>query len=236
MQSLANKTIMITGSSRGIGAETAISFAKKGCNVIITFLDEVSKAKEVSKKCMAAGAKSAEIYHLDVTSSDSIKSALKSILINHSAIDVLVNNAGTIRWKKFETQSEEDIDEQINTNLTGLIKVTKYFLPHIRETIINIASGAGSHPVDTLSVYCATKYGVKGFSQVLAMEQKGLNIYTVSPTMTSTEMTDYHGMPAEKVAEIIVQTAENGYENPSGSDIKVIEIMNHSQIYEGSKN
>jgi short-subunit dehydrogenase len=112
--------------------------------------------------------------------------------------------------------------------------MTKYALPHIRETIINLASGAASHPVVDLSVYCATKHGVKGFTEVLALEQKGINVYSVSPTMTSTEMTDYHGMPASKVAEVILQTAIDGYENESGADIKVWEVLNKKPAFMGN--
>lgn len=226
MQKLSGKTVLITGSSQGIGAETALAFAKQGCNLIITFLHEVSKAEDIVRRAKSAGAKSVEMYHLDIKQSDSIKKLLKSVLLKHGAIDILVNNAGVIRWKKFDTQTDEDIDDQIETNLVGLIKLTKQALPHIRETIINLASGAGSHPVVDLSVYCASKYGVRGFTEVLAIENPGLKIYTISPTMTSTEMTDYHGMPAEKVAEVIVQTAKDGYGQESGSDIKVWEVLN----------
>lgn len=230
MQKLTGKTVLITGSSRGIGAETAKAFAKEGCNIIITFLGEVGAAEKVQKECMALGEKSVEIIHLDVTDTNSIKSALKKIALKHGSIDILVNNAGVIRWKKFENQSEEDIDEQIATNLTGLIKTTKYAMPHVRDAIINIASGAATHPVNDLSVYCATKHGVKGFTEVLAIENPNLNIYSVSPTMTATEMTDYHGMPAERVADVIVQTAKDGYGKPNGSDIKVLEVLGSKEV------
>jgi NAD(P)-dependent dehydrogenase (short-subunit alcohol dehydrogenase family) len=228
MQKLNGKTVLITGSSRGIGAETAMAFAKEGCNVVITFLEEVSEAKKVSEKCLELGAKSVEVMHLDVKSNESIKSLIKTLALKFGGIDILVNNAGVIRWKKFESQTDDDIDQQIATNLTGLIKMTKQALPLVKDTIINLASGAGSHPVKDLSVYCATKHGVKGFTEVLAIEEPGLKIYTVSPTMTSTEMTDYHGMPPAKVAEVIVGTAKDGYGNESGSDIKVWEVIKDS--------
>ncbi len=225
MQKLAGKTVMITGASRGIGAETALAFAKEGCNILITFMGEVGSAEKVQKQCLAEGAKQVDIAQLDVKDRQSIKSAINKAVLVFGGIDILINNAGVIRWKKFEAQTDEDIEDQLHTNLEGLIKVTKQALPHIRDTIINIASGAGSHPVVDLSVYCATKYGVKGFTQVLAKETPGLNIYTVSPTMTSTEMTDYHGMPPSKVAEVIVQTAKDGCGQESGADIKVWQVI-----------
>ena len=225
MQRLAGKIVFITGASRGIGAETALGFAKEGCNIVITFLGEIGSAEKVQKQCLVEGAKKVEIVQLDVKNPQSIKNATNQAVLAFGGIDILINNAGVIRWKKFEAQTDEDIEDQLHTNLEGLIKVTKQALPHVRDTIINIASGAGSHPVVDLSVYCATKYGVKGFTQVLAKETPGLNIYTVSPTMTSTDMTDYHGMPPGKVAEVIVQTAKNGCGQESGADIKVWQVI-----------
>ena len=233
MQKLSGKTVMITGSSRGIGAETALAFAKEGCSLVITFLDEVGKAEDIQRRCKTAGAKSVEIVHLNIKEDSSIKSALKSVLLKYGGIDILVNNAGVIRWKKFEDQTDEDIEDQIETNLSGVIKLTKQALPHVRDCIINLASGAGSHPVSDLSVYCATKYGVRGFSEVLAMETPGLRIYTVSPTMTSTEMTNYHGMPPERVADVILQTAKDGYGLESGSDVKVWEVLSKKPVGAG---
>ena len=225
MQRLAGKIVFITGASRGIGAETALGFAKEGCNIVITFLGEIGSAEKVQKQCLVEGAKKVEIVQLDVKNPQSIKNATNQAVLAFGGIDILINNAGVIRWKKFEAQTDEDIEDQLHTKLEGLIKVTKQALPHVRDTIINIASGAGSHPVVDLSVYCATKYGVKGFTQVLAKETPGLNIYTVSPTMTSTDMTDYHGMPPCKVAEVIVQTAKNGCGQESGADIKVWQVI-----------
>jgi len=231
MQSLKDKVVLITGASRGIGAETAVAFGKEGCNVVMTFVNEVGKAEDVQKQAKHAGAKSVELVHLDIKNEGSISAALKSILLKYGGIDILVNNAGVIRWKKFVDQNDSDIEDQLETNLIGLIKLTKKAFPHIRSTIINITSGAASHPVMDLSVYCASKYGVRGFTQVLAMENPTLNFYTVSPTMTSTEMTDYHGMPPSKVAEIIVQTAKDGYGKPSGSDIQVWEVIGNSPMH-----
>lgn len=235
MQNLKDKVVLITGASRGIGAEAAVAFGKEGCNVVMTFINEVGKAEAIQRQAKHAGAKSVELVHLDIKNEASISAALKSVLLKYGGIDVLVNNAGVIRWKKFIDQTDSDIDDQLETNLVGVIKLTKKALPHIRSTVINLASGAASHPVVDLSVYCATKYGVKGFTQVLALENPTLNFYSVSPTMTSTEMTDYHGMPPSKVAEIIVQTAKDGYGKPSGSDIKVWEVLGETSIKKGGE-
>lgn len=233
MQKLHGQTVLITGSSRGIGAETALAFAKEGCNVVITFFEHVGKAEEIERRCKQNGASSVELVHLDLKSNSSIRSALKNILLKYGGIDYLINNAGVIRWKKFAEQTDDDIKEQIETNLMGTIMLTKQSLDYIRDGIINVVGGAGSHPVADLSIYCATKYGVRGFTEVLALENPNLSIYSVSPTMASTEMTDYHGMPPEKIAHIIVQAAKDGYGKPNGSDIGVWEMIKDSEIAAG---
>ncbi len=75
MQRLAGKTVFITGASRGIGAETALGFAKEGCNIVITFLGEIGSAEKVQKQCLVEGAKKVEIVQLDVKNRQSIKNA-----------------------------------------------------------------------------------------------------------------------------------------------------------------
>ena len=224
MQKIIGKTVLITGSSRGIGAETAQAFAKQGCNVIITFLDEIGQAETVSNKCLALGAKSTFLAQLDVRSESSIRALQKTVVLKYGGVDILVNNAAVMRWKKFTDLTYEDIEEQINVNFLGLIIMTKAFLPHVRKSIINIVGGSRSNQTIDLSVYSATKAAVRSFTEVLALETPALDIYSVSPTMTSTEMTNFHGMPAHRVAEVVVQTAKDGYGKESGEDIKVWEV------------
>lgn len=221
MQKLAGKTVLITGASGGIGRHTALSFAKEKCNLALTFFEGIGVVEKIQQQCLEAGSPEVELIQLDIKDGSSIKRAVNQAVLAFGAIDVLVNCAGVVRWKRFEAQTNDDIDDQLDSNLGGVIKLTKQILPHMRSTVINIVGGAGSYPVVDLSVYCATKFGVKGFTQVLAKEYPALNFYSVSPTMTSTKMTDYHGMPAQKTADVIVQTAKDGCGNETGADIKV---------------
>ena len=217
------KTVLIAGSSIGIGRETAYLFAKEKDNVIITYYKDKKEAQLTEKKCKSLGASDTLLINLNVMDTNSIKKALETITKKYKKIDILVNNAGVIAWKFLSKQSIEEIENQIRTNLEGLIKTTKIFLPYINETIINISSGAGKTAYSNLSTYCATKFGVRGFTQSLAIELKKIRVYSVNPGMTKTRMTDFEGIPPIKVAEIILETAKTGYKKSSGSDIDVWE-------------
>lgn len=137
----------------------------------------------------------------------------------------MVNNAGIVVWKLFKDQNYEEIKEQIRTNLEGLIKVTKECLPHIKEAIINLSSGAGLEGYETLTTYCATKFGVRGFTQALAQELPNLKIYSINPGVTATRMNDFKGQPPIEVAKIILNAIKGKYKIDSGGDVNVWEVM-----------
>lgn len=225
---LKDKVVLITGSSQGIGKETALAFAKEGANVVITYNSNKQKAEEVFNECKKLN--EAFLVHLDVKNDKSIKSCIESVIDKFGTINILVNNAGVLSDNELMKQNVDEIENQINTNLLGLIKMTKAVLPFIREQeesiIINIASAAGKQAYADLSVYCATKFGVRGFTQALAQElPKNVRIYSVNPGMTSTAMTNFSGIPAIKVADLIVKTSEGKLNVSSGEDIDVWKMV-----------
>jgi 3-oxoacyl-[acyl-carrier protein] reductase len=225
---LKNKVVVITGANMGIGRATALAFARKGANVVITYKENKRAAQQTLRECQKHG--EAILCYLDVRDEQTISKALKYILKEFGRVDVLVNNAGVIRWKRFIKQTMRDIEEQLAVNLLGLIKVTRIFLPQMikqrRGIIVNIASGAGKEGFEQLTVYCATKFGVRGFTQALALElPKGVRTYCVNPGMTATRMTGYRGVPPERVAGVIVETAEETLGKRSGEDVDVWEYI-----------
>ena len=125
---MENKTILITGSSIGIGRETAYLFSKEKANVIITYYKDKKEGQQTAKKCKELGAKDVLLIELNVMETNSIKEALKTITNKYKEIDILINNAGVVVWKLLKDQSIEEIESQIRTNLEGLIKTTKIFL------------------------------------------------------------------------------------------------------------
>ncbi|MBS3072946.1 SDR family oxidoreductase [Candidatus Pacearchaeota archaeon] len=218
---LKNKVVVITGGSIGIGKETAYKFSEEKCRVIITYYQHKKEALNVVKKCYELGASDVYVTHLDIKKESDIKRVVKEIAKKFGRIDILINNSGIVVWKNFESQNFKEIDEQIETNLKGLIKFTKESLPYIKETIINIASTAGIKGYEELTTYCATKFGVRGFTQALAIELKKIKVYNVNPGTTSTRMTGFTGVHPSKVAGLIVNICKDKYKLKTGSDFNV---------------
>lgn len=223
---LKDKVVIVTGSSQGIGKATSIAFAKEGANVVVTYNSNKKKGEEVFKECSKF--KEAFLIKLNVTDEKSIKDCVEKAVDKFGAIDILVNNAGILIWKNLSEQNDREIESQINTNLIGLIKMTKAVLPYMKGQsegiIINIASTAGKRAAhEGYPTYCASKFGVRGFTRALALElPSGIKIFAVNPGLTATAMTDFEGIPAKDVAEVIVNTAKEKYSAQSGGDVDVL--------------
>lgn len=180
------KTVFITGASSGIGKEAAKLFSKKGWNVIATMRNP--EAEEELKRL-----KNIKVLKCDVTNLDSIQSAVKEGIAAFNGIDVLINNAGYYLLGPLESMTHEQITRQINTNLIGLIDVTKEIVPIFRKqksgTIINLSSIAGIISIPLQTLYHATKWGVEGFSETLQYELRQFNIRVkiIEPGVIRTE-------------------------------------------------
>lgn len=216
---LKDKVVLITGSSIGIGKETALLCAKAGAKVVITYYKDDKEAKRGAEECEKVGAAGVLVLQLNVMDDDSIRSVVKEVTGKFGRIDVLVNNAGVISWKPFAEQAFEEIEKQVRTNLEGLVKMTSAVLPHTKM-IVNIASGAGKTGYADLTTYCATKFGVRGFTQALA-EGVDIPVVCVNPGMTSTRMTNYRGVPPEKVAQVIVDAITGKIQPDEKRDVDV---------------
>jgi NAD(P)-dependent dehydrogenase (short-subunit alcohol dehydrogenase family) len=168
-------TVLITGTSSGIGLETAVEFASRGWNVVATMRNPDKR----NTKLHGMG-KKVDIVHLDVLDLDSIKSAVKYASDKYGGIDVLVNNAGYPLFGPFEECAREKVIKQVNTNYIGLMDVTREVLPVMRKkgsgTIIHVASVGGRAGFPLYSVYDATKFAVEGFTECSWYELRRLNI------------------------------------------------------------
>ncbi|MFL6329709.1 MAG: SDR family oxidoreductase [Nitrososphaeraceae archaeon] len=176
MKEKAKKTAIITGSSGGIGKETAIILAKKSVNVVIcsrTQSEIISAVEEINK---LTGSSSALGIRCDVSISSEVNSLVKSAIekFGSNTIDILVNNAGVAFNTKLIDTSEEEWDQTINSNLKGAFLFTKAVLPYMISNgsgvILNVNSGAGKAGFSNLSAYCASKFGLVGLAESLALE------------------------------------------------------------------
>lgn len=183
------KTVLITGSSSGIGRAAAFYFQKMGWNVAATMR---SPEHETELKLLA----NVKLYTLDVTSEDSIAKAIAAVKTEFGRIDVLVNNAGFAALGIFEAANNKEVQRQFDTNVFGLMSMSKAIIAHYREqgggTIINVSSIAGRMAFPLYSLYHATKWAVDGFSESLQYELEPFNIRVriVEPGLIKT---DFYG-------------------------------------------
>ncbi len=219
------KVVLITGSSSGIGRATAVRFARAGYAVVVTYVREAEAGKGVLDECVKAGAPDAILVQLDVTDQASIAQALETVMKKFSRIDILINNAGIAVKSPLVEQNPEIIDSQIVTNLLGAILVTRAFLPVITKGIMFIGSKTALAGKRKMSVYSATKFGVRGFAQSLALEYPQLHILLVNPGLVATRMGKADGESPEKVANSIFKSALGEYWVSSGGDVNVWEYQ-----------
>ena len=168
-----NKTILITGASTGIGKATATYFASKGWNVAAT-MRTPEKETELGK------IPNIRLLQLDVMDEVSIKKAINDTISTFGAIDVIFNNAGYALVGSFEAMNSDQIKRQFETNVFGVMNVTRAILPFFRAQkggiIINTSSMGGLLTFPLYSVYHATKWALEGFMESLQFELKQFNI------------------------------------------------------------
>lgn len=217
------RTVLITGSSSGIGRETAYRFAREGDEVVLTYHLGAVRGRAAERRCRDLGAGRTLLLHLDVRDEASVDAAAGRVARAFGRIDFLINNAGVGKFGRFKAQTRADIERQVRTNLEGLIRVTRAFLPLVRRGVVNIASAAGEEAYAEMTVYCATKFGVRGFTQALAQEYPKLRLCCINPDGTATRLSGYVGRPPAEVAEVIFRTVAGRIPVKRGGDVDVWE-------------
>ena len=188
---MKNKVAVITGASDGIGKEIAIALSKAGARVAL-----VSRNREkLTKTVQQIGKTKSKFYQCDIRKTCDIGKAVKAITADFGKIDILVNNAGIIhKPMTLEDMDEETVDSVLDTNLKGMIHVTRLFMPHFKKNsdgaIINISSVAGTRAKKGESVYAASKWGVRGFTKVLKEDlgETNIRVACVCQGGTATEL------------------------------------------------
>ncbi len=167
------QTVLITGTSSGIGRATVKYFSEKGWNVAAT-MRSPEKENELGKL------PNVKLYKLDVLDSASIESAIQATIRDFGGLDVVVNNAGYGAVGIFEAATDTQIRRQFDTNVFGVMNVIRAILPHFREkrngTIVNVTSMGGLITFPLYSVYHGTKWAVEGFAEALQFELRQFNI------------------------------------------------------------
>ncbi len=177
---MANKTVLITGASAGIGRATANVFQQKGWNVVATM-----RSPEAGSEIAALD--NVLVTKLDVTDEASISAGVKAAEERFGGIDVLVNNAGYGVYGLLEATSVESIRHQFETNVVGLLATTKAVLPGMRRRrsglVVNVGSIAGKMTYPLGTMYCGTKFAVEAISEALRFELQeiGVRVKLIEP-------------------------------------------------------
>ena len=204
------KTIFITGASSGFGRALALHALERGYNVAAS-----ARRPDALKDIVEQAPDRVIPLKLDVTSKAEIKQAVRAALARFGSIDMLVNNAGYGLMGALEELSDADIRRQIDTNLMGVIDVTRAVLPTMREAraghIVNISSIAGLVGLPGVSLYNATKFAVAGLSEALAKETQHLGI-RVTAVEPGAFRTDFNGRslaaPPDQIADYAPSAGE----------------------------
>ena len=190
---MKGKIVFITGASAGIGAATALAFAAEGARLLLA-ARRVSKLAEVASEALNRGAEAVHSIELDVRHHRAVQSAIDELPPEWAQIDVLVNNAGLSRGlDKLYMGKIEDWDEMIDTNVKGLLYVTRAVVPGMvvrgRGHVVNLGSTAGELAYPNGAVYCGTKGAVKLINDGLRQDVLGtpVRVTSVDPGMVETD-------------------------------------------------
>jgi NADP-dependent 3-hydroxy acid dehydrogenase YdfG len=194
--SLRNKVVLVTGASAGIGAATAVEFARHGACLLLC-ARRLDRLQAMEAELRDAGCPDVYNFQLDVRDREAVHAAFAALPEQWRAIDILVNNAGLSRGLKKVYEDEiQDWEEMIDTNIKGLLYVTREVVPGMVERgrghIINLGSIAGHFAYPGGAVYCATKAAERFVTDGLRIDLNGtpLRVTTVDPGMVQTDFSN----------------------------------------------
>lgn len=188
---IANKIVLITGASSGIGAVMAQQFAAKGAIPILT-ARSTNKLEEIASGLQGQHA----VYEMDVTNTEQVHDVVGQIIAKFGRIDILINNAGYGIFESFAEAPLAHFEEMMNVNYMGIVRCTQAVLPHMLKArsghIVNVASMAGKIGSAKSTGYSATKHAVLGFTNSLRQEliRSGISITAINPGPISTPFFD----------------------------------------------
>ena len=193
MTSASSKRVtLITGCSSGIGRASALAFAEAGDRVYASMRD-LSKAESLLEEAQQRNIAVIPV-ELDVTSSDSVEYAINQIIAKEGALNIVVNNAGIQRAGAFETLSDVQVRDVMETNFFGVLNVTRSVLPHMRKQsagrILMMSSLSGWAGLAGDSIYAASKFAVEGFTEALRLEvaRWGIELALIEPAGYKTDL------------------------------------------------
>ena len=228
MDDLKNRTALVTGASRGIGAAIAIALARGGADVAVNYREKAEAAENVCRQISGLGRKTFAVQ-ADVSLSADVGRMVAAVEARLGPVDILVNNAGIARTQKLDEITEADWDQVLAVNLKSVFLVTRAVMAGMRQRkwgrIINLSSVAAQTGGVVGAHYAASKAGILGLTHSLAsaLAKEGVTANTISPALIATDMVSrnlraspdlipmgHYGAP-DDVASVAVMLAQNDY-------------------------
>ena len=238
MSTLNQKVVLVTGSSKGIGALTAQRFAEAGAKVIVNYAGGKEAADQVVSQIRQNGGDAIAVQ-ADVSKSDEVRHLFDAAIAQYGRIDVLVNNAGIMITKLLKDTTDEDFTRQFDINVRGTFNTMREAATRLADkgSIINFSTTINRLMVPTYSTYSATKSAVEQLTRVFAKEigARGITVNSVSPGPVNTELFT-KGKSKEAIDRFAAMTAFNRLGEPediakvvlflAGDDAKWIDGQN----------
>merc|ERR1712055_112470 len=204
---LVGKVAIITGASSGIGAATALHFAKLGASLAITGRN-VENLEDTAKKCVDNGAKDPLMIQADLVREPDCNKIIQDTLAKFGKFDVLVNNAGVLELGSIENTSLEQYDRVMNINVRSIYNLTMLAVPHLEKTqgnIVNVSSVNGIRSFPGVLAYNISKAAVDQFTRCVALElaPKKIRVNSVNPGVIATELQKRGGLDDERYAKFL---------------------------------
>jgi len=215
MKSFKDKVAVITGAGSGMGRYLAVLLAKEGAHLTICDVnqDTLNETKEMLRNFNV----SVSSILLDVSDKDAIEALPEKVLEAHGKVDMVFNNAGVTTDKHFKDMEEKDWDWVMDINLHGVINSTRAFIPHLKDrpeaAIVNTSSIFGMVAVPGQTVYHATKFAVRGFTESLALEMaesnENLQVHCVHPGHVGTNIVSNSRMDEDAYKEALEEESNH---------------------------
>jgi len=212
MDDLSGKVALITGASSGIGAATALRFARRGAKLSLSGRNEVN-LQRVGDECVRVGSERPLIVVAELSCEPDVTNLVDTTVKKFGRLDILVNNAGILDVGTIETTSLEQYDRVMGVNVRAAFQLTMLCVPHLIATsgnIVNVSSGGGTRSSPGVLAYCMSKSTVDQMTGCTALElaSKGVRVNSVNPGVIVTDLHSRAGMTVEEYTKFREQCKE----------------------------
>jgi 3-oxoacyl-[acyl-carrier protein] reductase len=203
----SGKVVLVTGSSRGLGAEMIKAFGQRGARCVVNYVADPAGQNKLDADAVAAEMKDPLVIECDVTNSEQVESMMKTIGDKFGGLDILINNSGIIRDRTIKKLTLEDFESVVRVNLTGTFNVTQKAAAILRKDgrIVNLSSVSGQMGLFGQSNYSSSKAAIIALTKVSAREfaRQNITVNAIAPGFIDVGMSK--GMPDEVTANFIKQ-------------------------------